>query len=107
MKRIILASIIIILGSTNYHASHESMAENNCIEFQPADQFMGPGMIGNYNILIHTATINDPLETTDTCIFKFNHVNNEYVEYPENSIFIGSYTTKENGLTINLYGIWE
>jgi len=105
--------ITFFMRLTNLQAEDLMMPEYNvldpidAIHFTPADEFTGPEMIGLYYPKNKTATINDPLKTTNTCTFNFNSVTENQTTDTDNIKFIGSYTPKDTIESINLYGILE
>lgn len=78
----------------------------NLIVFTPADEFKGPEIIGLYDEKNDTATIQDHLHSTNTCIFAFDKVIKKQSDnIPHHAKFIGSYKDKTNNKLVNLYGI--
>ena len=79
----------------------------DAIHFTPADEITGPEMVGLYFPKNGTATINDPLKTTDTCTFNFSNVTENQINNSDNVEFIGWYKPQDATENINLYGILE
>ena len=105
-----IACLITIAGYTNLEASTPivlDMYDNDPagIVFQPADEFIGPQMVGLYFKEQKTATINDPLASTSNCIFVFEKIIEKgEAKIPTGFKFIGSYTADDGYSTTSLYG---
>jgi len=103
MKKIILSSIIAIVGYTQIQTSE--------IRFTPADQFSAPGTNGIYYKDLEKAIIANP---SSDLIYEFINVVSGGTNNPDGLIKIGSYTysapavngIKRGGVRlINIYGI--
>jgi hypothetical protein len=80
--------------------------------FQPADQFAGNGLIGNYFASSHVATIHDPSGNNHQS-YTFKNIQEGGIEQPEDAILIGSFMSKPRCssnicshaiVLVNLYG---
>ena len=103
MKKIILSSIIAIVGYTQIQTSE--------IRFKPADQFAAPGTNGIYYKDLQAARIENP---SSGLLYEFTDVVSGGTNGPAGLIKVGSYTysapavngIKRGGVRlINIYGI--
>jgi len=107
MKKIYTMLLLSIAVLTNLQLTQDIFDNDpTAIEFQPADEFKAPSMVGLFFKQKATATIRDPEQETITVIFVFEKVIEKKGNIPQdpNLSYIGSYKNKKNK-TRHLYGI--